>query len=110
MAWMYVFLDGIIEVFWVLGLKYSHDALTWSITGVLIVLSFYVLMKANEKLPAGTVYAVFTGMGTAGIVLADTFIFGTSVSVLKIVFLLCIVTGVIGTKIITPTEEGVKQP
>lgn len=105
MAWLYVFFDGIIEIFWVLGLKSSHDALTWSGTVILIIFSFYLLMKANETLPAGTVYAVFTGIGTAGIVIVDTVLFGEPMSVQKIIFIACIVTGVMGSKIITSREE-----
>lgn len=114
MAWLYVFLDGIVEILWVLGLKYSHDILTWLVTAVLIVLSFYLLIKATEKLPVGSVYAVFTGIGTAGIVLVDTFVFGTPISILKVIFLCCIVIGVIGVKLITgsgddPTSSPSKQ-
>ncbi|WP_373893332.1 SMR family transporter [Virgibacillus sp. CBA3643] len=51
-----------------IGLKYSNSLLEWIGTIITIVLSFFFIIKACEKLLAGTVYAVFTGSGAAAIV------------------------------------------
>lgn len=104
MAWALVFLAGIMEIFWPLGLKYADNIPEWGGTILLIVLSFGLLIKAYEKLPAGTVYAVFTGMGTMGIFLIDTLYFGTPASVQKIIFFSLVVIGVIGVKLVS--EDG----
>lgn len=63
MAWLYVLFAAIVEVFWVIGLRYSETFLEWTGTIVMIIFSFYFVIKACEKLPSGTVYAVFTGSG-----------------------------------------------
>lgn len=106
MAWILVFFAGLLEILWPLGLKYSHSILEWSVTIIIVVISFGLLIKAYEKLPAGTVYAVFTGMGTIGIFLVDTIYFGSPVSWQKIMFFSLIVMGVIGLKLVT--DEGEK--
>lgn len=109
MAWLYVLLAAIVEVFWVIGLKYADSILEWSGTVIMIVFSFYFIIKACEKLPAGTVYAVFTGSGAAAIVLIDFLVFGAAFSVSKILFIGLIIVGVIGIKITTPAsieQEG----
>lgn len=67
MAWIYVLFAAIIEVVWVLGLKYSTTPLHWTGTIIAIIFSFYFVIKACEFIPAGTVYAVFTGSGAAAI-------------------------------------------
>src|SRR5690625_6215674 len=75
-SWLYVLFAAIVEVFWVIGLKYSDSFLEWAGTIIMIVFSFYFIIKACEELPAGTVYAVFTGSGAAAIALIDFTIFG----------------------------------
>ncbi|MUV39111.1 Multidrug resistance protein YkkC [Lentibacillus sp. JNUCC-1] len=101
MAWIYVLLAAIVEVFWVIGLKYSSKALEWAGTVLVIVLSFYFIIKACETLPSGTVYAVFTGSGAAAIVLIDFIVFDAPFSWTKVGFIGLIVLGVIGIKLTT---------
>jgi paired small multidrug resistance pump len=98
MPWLYVLLAGIVEVVWVIGLRYSTAWWHWLGTVVAIVFSFYFIIKATEKLPAGTVYAVFTGIGTAGIVLLDAFFFVGEISLLQLLCIGLIVLGVAGLK------------
>jgi len=98
-AWIYVFLAAVVEVFWVVGLRYSSNLLEWAGTMVAIIFSFYFIIKACENLPSGTVYAVFTGSGAAAIVLVDYLIFGSDFSLTQLAFIGLIITGVIGIKI-----------
>lgn len=102
MAWIYVLFAAIVEVFWVIGLKYSDTIIEWLGTGIAIVFSFFFVLKACEKLPAGTVYAVFTGSGAAAIALIDFIFFDATFSVAKASFIGLIIIGVIGIKITTP--------
>lgn len=108
MAWIYVLFAAIVEVFWVIGLKYADSLLEWGGTIIAIVFSFFFIIKACEKIPAGTVYAVFTGSGAAAIVLIDFLVFGAAFSGSKIFFIGLIILGVIGIKITTedPAEQG----
>ena len=104
MAWIYVLFAAIVEVFWVIGLKYSDSLLEWAGTAFVIVLSFYFVIKACERLPSGTVYAVFTGSGAAAIVLIDFIVFGAHFSMAKLFFIALIIFGVIGIKITTDDD------
>ncbi|WP_029270451.1 DMT family transporter [Virgibacillus alimentarius] len=101
MGWLYVLFAAIVEVFWVIGLKYSDSLMEWIGTIFIIILSFYFIVKASEQLPTGTVYAVFTGSGAAAIVLIDFLIFGAAFSVAKLFFIGLIIIGVIGIKFTT---------
>ena len=106
MPWLYVLFAGIVEIFWVIGLRYSSTTLHWIGTVIMIIFSFYLIIKACEHLPSGTVYAVFTGMGASGIVLIDFIIFGAEFSLAKLLLIMLIITGVIGIKL-TSTEKNV---
>src|SRR5699024_4297942 len=108
MAWIYVFFAAVVEVFWVVGLRYSSSLLEWTGTTVAIVFSFYFIIKACENLPSGTVYAVFTGSGAAAIVLVDVWLFNANFSAAQFVFIGLIITGVIGIKI--TTDEPASEP
>lgn len=104
MAWIYVALAAVVEIFWVIGLRYSDSVLEWLGTVVAIIFSFYFIIKSCEKLPSGTVYAVFTGSGAAAIVLIDFFVFESDFSWIKVFFIGMIIVGVIGIKM--TTDEG----
>lgn len=101
MAWLYVLFAAIVEIFWVVGLRYSESFLAWTGTAIMIVFSFYFIIKACEKLPAGTVYAVFTGSGAAAIVFVDVIFFNAPFSFINFLFLGLIIIGVVGIKITT---------
>lgn len=109
MSWLYVLFAAIVEVFWVIGLRYSDTFWEWTGTVIMIIFSFYFIIKACEKLPAGTVYAVFTGSGAAAIVLIDVVVFGTAFSVVKGFFIGLIIIGVIGIKMTTSEPEVVEK-
>ncbi|PID24736.1 multidrug efflux SMR transporter [Sporosarcina sp. P7] len=101
MAWGYVALAAVIEIFWVVGLRYSETVMQWTGTVMAIVLSFYFIIKACERLPSGTVYAVFTGSGAAAILLVDIFFFQAGFTWVTLTFIGFIVIGVVGIKLTT---------
>lgn len=104
--WWLVVLAGIIEIIWVSGLKHATLWWEWLITLIAILISFKVLLQAAEKLPLGTVYAVFTGLGTAGTVLSEMLLFGEPVKPLKILFICTLAAGVISLKLVTKDEKA----
>ena len=62
MSWIYLFIAGIMEIVWAIGIKYteSFTKLWWSIgTIAAMIVSFYFLSKALETIPVGTGYAVW---------------------------------------------------
>ncbi|MEC0090987.1 DMT family transporter [Paenibacillus macquariensis] len=106
--WIKVFVAAFFEVFWVIGLKHASDIWTWTGTVICIIISFYLMIMAGRKLPVGTVYAVFVGMGTAGTVLSEIILFGESFVVSKMLLILLLLVGVIGLKLVTKdkAQEG----
>jgi paired small multidrug resistance pump len=104
--WILIILAGIIEVLWAIGLKYSNSLTDWIAVGALICLSFFLLSQAIKKIPVATVYAVFTGIGTAGTVLVGMAYFNEAFSWSKIFFLIILLTGILGLKLVTSESEG----
>ena len=104
--WILVFIAGLIEIGWAMGLKYANTLPLWIGVIALIVLSFYVLIIATEKLPVSTVYAVFTGIGTAGTVIVETVLFNEPFSLTKVGFIALLLVGVIGLKMLSGEKEA----
>ena len=102
--WIKVFIAAVFEVLWVIGLKHSDSLLDWAGTIVAVVISFYGLIMAGRKLPVGTVYAVFVGLGTAGTVFSEILFFGEPLKMEKIILVLVLLAGVIGLKLVTDEE------
>ncbi|WNS73559.1 multidrug efflux SMR transporter [Bacillus sp. DTU_2020_1000418_1_SI_GHA_SEK_038] len=109
MNWLKVFIAAFFEVFWVIGLKHAYDFWTWTGTVISIIVSFYVLIMAGKKLPVGTVYAVFVGLGTAGTVLSEIIFFDEPLKISKLILVLILLAGVIGLKLVTNEEEAVSK-
>ena len=79
------------------------------LTFTLIIMAFVLTIKASEALPVATVYVVFTGIGAVGTNLVDILVFREPVSVMKIVFIVLLIAGIIGLKLVTdkPEDSGV---
>ncbi|MBI5974599.1 DMT family transporter [Staphylococcus canis] len=105
MQWLKVFVAGIVEVFWVIGITHSTHWYQWLLTLLCIGFSFWMMLSASKYLPVGTVYAVFVGIGTLGTVITGMLFFSEPASIMKIIFILGLVVGVIGLKL-TSNEEG----
>ncbi|KWW17408.1 multidrug resistance protein SMR [Peribacillus simplex] len=104
--WIKVFIAAFFEVFWVVGLKHADGFWTWTGTVISIIISFYLMIMAGRKLPVGTVYAVFVGMGTAGTVLSEIIFFGESFKLSKTLLILLLLGGVIGLKVVTDDKAA----
>jgi paired small multidrug resistance pump len=99
--WFKVVGAACFEVVWVIGLKHASAPWEWLVTVIAIVVSFYGLISASKKLPVGTVYSVFVGLGTAGAMLAEMLLFGEPFKPVKLVFVLILLVGVMGLKMVT---------
>ncbi len=85
--WIKVFIAAFFEIFWVINLKHSDDFCTWTGTITAIFFSFYRMIMAGRKLPVGTVYAVFVGLGTAGTVFSEILFFGEPFKLRKVLLI-----------------------
>lgn len=106
MAWVVLFVAGLLEVGWAIGLKYTEGfsklwPSVWTV--VAMVASIVLLGYALRSLPVGTAYAVWVGIGAVGTAIMGMWLFGESRDLARIFCLLLIVAGVIGLKLVTPT-------
>jgi paired small multidrug resistance pump len=99
--WTFVFGAAFFEILWVIGLKHSSNWDSWIGTIIAIFISTYLLICATNRLPVSTVYAVFTGIGTMGTVLAEIIIFEELFSWIKLFLILLLLAGVFGLKMVT---------
>lgn len=105
MAWFMLFVAGLFEVGWAIGLKYTQGFTKFwpsvATIGAMIV-SFFLLSQALKTIPVGTGYAVWTGIGAVGTVIMGMMLLGESRDIGRIVCLLLIVVGIIGLKFASP--------
>ena len=104
MSWIILFIAGLLEVVWAIGLKYTHGftRLTPSvITVTAMIVSIVLLSWAMRSLPVGTAYAVWTGIGAVVAAITGILLLGESASLARIASLALIVAGIIGLKLST---------
>jgi len=102
MNWWILVVAGMLEVGWVIGLKYTEGfSRLWpSIWTVLsMIFSVGLLGMAMKSLPLGTAYAVWVGIGAIGTAIMGIILFGESASAIRLVSLLLIFAGIVGLKI-----------
>jgi len=100
-AWTWLLVAGLFEIVWALGLKYSEGfSRLWPSVVVVVAAaaSFWLLAIAMRVLPAGTAYAVWTGIGAAGTALLGIALLGESANAARLVCIALIVAGVLGLK------------
>ncbi|RII75818.1 quaternary ammonium compound efflux SMR transporter SugE [Pseudomonas monteilii] len=102
MSWIILFFAGLFEVGWAVGLKYT-DGFSKPIPTVLtvgaMVISLGLLGLAMKELPLGTAYAIWTGVGAVGTVIAGIILFGESMALVRLVSVTLIVCGLVGLKV-----------
>lgn len=102
MSWIILLLAGLFEVGWAVGLKYTDGftrPLPTLLTVAAIILSLALLGLAMKELPLGTAYAIWTGVGAVGTVIAGIILFGEALSLLRIASVALILCGLVGLKL-----------
>ena len=102
MSWLILAVAVVTEIGWALSLKWAATLATWQASSVPILLSFVnmgLLALAMRGLPAGTAYAVWTGLGAVGVIIGGVVLFGDRVSAVQAGFMALTVIGVVGTKL-----------
>lgn len=102
MHWIVLLLAGLFEIAWALGLKYSQgfSRLVPSILTVLSMLASIALLSlALKRLPLGTAYAIWTGIGAVGGVIVGIMLFGESAQPARLLCVALIVVGIVGLKV-----------
>ena len=102
MAWVVLFLAGLLETGWAVGLKYT-DGFTrlwptvWTVAA--LAASMILLAIAVRTLPIGTAYAVWVGIGAVGTVTFGILFLDEPADLLRLASLLLIVAGVVGLRL-----------
>jgi quaternary ammonium compound-resistance protein SugE len=105
MAWTYLFVAGVLEIVWAVGLKYTEGftkPVPSVITGVAIVASMVFLALALRTIPVGTGYAVWTGIGAVGTAILGIVLFAEPATAARLGCIALIVAGIVGLKLVTP--------
>jgi quaternary ammonium compound-resistance protein SugE len=105
MAWIVLFVAGLMEVGWAIGLKYT-EGFTRFVPSVLTLAcmagSILLLGLALKALPIGTAYAVWTGgIGAVGTAILGIALFGEPATLARLTYIGLIVTGIIGLKLVS---------
>ena len=104
MAWLVLFVAGLFEIAWAIGLKYTEGfSRPWPSAGTVaaMVVSVVLLGLAMRSLPVGTAYAVWTGIGAVGTVILGIVLFGEPATAARLVCIGLIVAGIVGLKLVT---------
>ena len=105
MAWGILFLAGLLEVGWAVGLKYTEGfTRLWPTVGTAVALvgSMALLGLSLRTLPLGTAYAVWTGIGTIGTALLGIALFHEPAGAMRLACIALIVAGIVGLKLFSP--------
>ena len=102
-SWLFLFLAGLFEVGWAIGLKYTEGFTRlvpslWTVASM--VVSLALLGLALKTLPVGTAYAVWTGIGTIGTALLGIWLFGEPATALRLSCIGLILAGIVGLKLV----------
>jgi quaternary ammonium compound-resistance protein SugE len=104
MAWFYLFVAGLFEIAWAIGLKYTNGfsrLMPSAITIACMALSLGMLGLALKSLPIGTAYAVWTGIGAVGTAALGIYLFGEPAGVLRLGCISLVVAGILGLKLVS---------
>ncbi|HGM5580197.1 TPA: quaternary ammonium compound efflux SMR transporter SugE [Pseudomonas putida] len=102
MSWIILFFAGLFEVGWAVGLKYTDGftrPLPTALTVAAMAVSLGLLGLAMKELPLGTAYAIWTGVGAIGTVIAGIILFGESMALVRLLSVALIIAGLIGLKV-----------
>lgn len=102
-AWLLLLTAGLLEIVWAAALKYAEGfTRLWPSVLALTTaaLSFALLSIAMRQLPVGTAYAVWVGVGALGVATFGIIMLGEGVSPIRIGFLLLILVGIVGLKVV----------
>ena len=105
MNWLILFVAGLFEIGWAIGLKYTEGFTRfWPTVGTVasMIVSIVLLGIAVKTLPVGTAYASWVGIGAVGTAVLGMMLLGDAANTGRLVSLGLIVAGVIGLKLATP--------
>ncbi|MCC5822351.1 MAG: quaternary ammonium compound efflux SMR transporter SugE [Phycisphaerales bacterium] len=104
-SWILLFLAGLFEIGWAVGLKYTQGftrPFPTALTVLSMIISMALLGLAVRHLPLGTAYAIWTGIGTVGTAILGIYLFREPATAARLACIALIVCGIAGLKFLTP--------
>lgn len=104
MAWLYLVIAGVFEVAFTTSLKLSNNFSNskWTVAFfVSISLSFHFLNLAIQKIPLGTAYAVWTGIGAVGTAVVGILFFQEPSYFWRMFFIILLIGSIVGLKLVS---------
>ena len=102
MAWIFLFVAGLLEVVWAFYMKQSNGftrVLPTAITLITMLASFGLLSVAMKTLPLGTAYTVWTGIGAVGAFIVGITVLGEPMNATRLLAAVLILAGLILMKL-----------
>lgn len=103
MIWLILFIAGLFEIVWAIGIKYT-DGFTKPVPSILTIISMIISMGllsySVKYLPVGTAYAIWTGIGAVGTAIMGIILFQESKELIRLFFIFLIVVGIVGLKLV----------
>ena len=106
MSWIYLIIAGCMEVAFTFCLgktkqsSGTESAFWWIGFLVALALSMFLMAKASQRIPIGTVYPEWTGIGAVGAVLVGIFFFNEPATFWRIFFITTLIISIIGLKMV----------
>lgn len=104
MAWVYLVIAGLFEVGFTTCLKFSTNFSNWKWSVgffICITLSFFFLNQSIQKIPIGTAYAVWTGIGAVGTVIMGIAFFDEPTGFWRMAFIFMLISAIVGLKLVS---------
>lgn len=104
MSWFFLFIAGLFEIVWAIGLKYTAGftkLVPSVITISAMIVSIWFLALALRTIPVGTGYAVWTGIGATGTAILGIVLFAEPATAARLICIGVIVAGIVGLKIVS---------
>jgi quaternary ammonium compound-resistance protein SugE len=108
-AWIILFIAGLFEIGWAVGLKFTEGftkPIPIVLTAVSLVLSMVLLGWSVKTLPLGTAYAVWTGVGAVGTAVVGIVLFKEPATAARLTCLGLIVAGILGLKVFSASQAA----
>ncbi|MFN4288753.1 MAG: DMT family transporter [Brevundimonas sp.] len=101
--WLALIIAGVLEIAWASGFRFIgfNRPVVSLVVAMVMVLSFYFLWVAVQRLPIGTAYAVWTGIGAVGAAVVGMVLYGEPAGAIRIVSIVLIVAGIVGLKLVS---------
>lgn len=104
-GWKIILVAGLTETVWALSMDYSDGFTIWYfdiLTVIFLIISTVLLAKAlRTGIPVGTAYAVWTGIGASGTIIASVILGNETLTVIRAVFLTMIIAGIAGLQFLS---------